>query len=171
MRAGHYMDKAWFGLLSAIIGATIGIAATYIKIRHDEKLERRRLYLQKLEEVHKIITKIMYINLTNAEIAKSMSPISWASVAKPLTKYDNEPFVVLGMLIDFYFSDLRFFYDGLDKLRINFIALLKRFNECKVDKQNIPKELLNQLNDQYILFNDDCLKLQRKIIEISKKYL
>ena len=57
------MDKELYGIIGAVAGAFaggfIGIAGTYLKMRHDERTEKNRLYREKLETLFEEVSALL----------------------------------------------------------------------------------------------------------------
>lgn len=162
------MGKEWFALIGVLVGGAITYGVTYLKMRHDEKRDRVKLYLQKLEDMHKAVNKITEI-YSHIWI-EHVSIIKFGF--KEPTKYEKPiPIDELKMLIDFYAPQLSVFVDQLEHSRKEYGKILMRCYEADELDMAEKVQLGKQVGQGYDLIVKCCGYLKREIIKESKVYL
>lgn len=95
------MEKEYVSILSFVLGSGITFGINYLKMRHDEKKEKRVIYVQKLEEGHKTITAIreIYRHLFLEHLMIISHGIEAASIDTRVKNHTNEFWGELNRLV------------------------------------------------------------------------
>jgi len=162
----------WLGPALALIGVLIGGIITYIvtrtKLRHDKSLEKDKLYLEKLEQLYRTITNLIYIYRSN---------MSSALYGKGDNKLPTIPIDQIDMLIGFYAPELNDDFQQLERARSDYgkvkaefdVYRIMRRKEKKDFEPNIIKEIKSRIGQAYDQLEDRCKLLQNKVKAISNE--
>jgi hypothetical protein len=169
------MGKEWIGIIGVIVGGTITFLVTYLKQKNDEKIKKKELYLQKLEELHEVLTNVIENYKT-----VSMWAIHWLvhghihdreaqSFKESYIDYKKLPIVKLRMLIGIYAFILK-----NDLLRIvnfdkDFDKVVKKSFHAKTSEEK--KQLREIIESKTVKIENICIELQDKVVLETQKYL
>jgi len=163
------MDKEYIGLLGVLVGSAVIYGMNYLQMRYDDKKEKRKLYSNKLEEAHKIITEIRQIY--RSEFGNHLRIINNGITAASNKCEKPIPIDHIKMLIDFYAPRLRGKLEKFEKYRTEYGKMLAICLDAdKLDNAKKAK-LKHMLSDGSGLIEKFCGELQKEISFEARKYL
>jgi gas vesicle protein len=156
-------------LTGAIIGAGIAILNARYQIKTQEKREKNKYIVSKLEDIFESISQFRKSYKENS--LAWMKTLSSAQSELNLETKTNAPLERLQMLIGFYAPELKPELTKLLECRENYgDVLVDNFGVHKKDEQS-RKKYLGALFHEERKISEQCDKIQEGLIFISKKYL
>jgi hypothetical protein len=152
--------SAWIGIIGTVIGALLAGSAAWLNSRlqlhSQEKRERKKLFLSKLEELYELVAQF-----------KRSCEMS-AAPQEPINVSDIPPLPIekLQMLIGLYAPELEFLLGQLFLRHEEFGAAL--IGGVHHDTRH---DFLGNIVGTSTLLNQTCEQLQREIVSLSKKFI
>lgn len=154
-------------LLGVIIGGGITLLSNKLRIDHEEKLEKGKRMLGKLEEAHEHLTTI---SLMFKKMYGKHSSLLLLNHKIEDTNNKRIPFEELDMLISFYSPKL------VPDVK-NLVTVCQNYGSTSVDVEFRTPEskedreaLLEKVNEQYFLVDEATNDLKEKISAIAQKH-
>jgi len=163
------MEKEYIGLMGVVIGGIVAYGISFLQMRNDERKDKRKMCLQKLEESHKTITMIREIYLHNftSHIMIINHGIEAASEeSKKALPIDN-----LKMLINFYIPRLRHNFEEFEKYRKEYGQILMLCMDAERLDSSAKSELKKRVSDGDGIIGQYCTDMQKQISKEANEYL
>ncbi len=163
------MEKEYIGLIGVIIGGGIAYGINYLRMRNDERKDKRKMFLQKLEKGHKTITMIreIYLHSFTDHIMIINHGIEGASKrSKKAIPIDD-----LKMLIDFYIPCLRPKFEEFEKYRKEYGKILMLCMDADKLDSSKKSKLKKMISDGHGLIEKYCTDMQKEILKEANRYL
>ena len=169
------MDKELYGIIGTVAGAFaggfIGIAGTYLKMRHDERTERNRLYREKLEALFEEVSALLKYHDKMFVAGFKKKKLDVREMADWFLGINDERVL---MLIAFYAR-------GLNEKYLGCLATVEEFNKALTEQHgkfiNInedgtaDEETIEKLIEKRGKVQKAYKKMQSAIAKESEKYI
>jgi Na+/phosphate symporter len=161
------MYKEWIPVIAALLGVIVGGAVTsfikWFELRHQIKLEERKLMLTKLEELHREISSISSsFQNYNAQVFKIILGDEIAGIEQRMTDVANS-LIKIGTLLYIYAPDLK---TKWHELNVAFFEMNKIFVH-QIGRNSLTIEQTKPMIEH--LFNL-CGDIQSQIQKKTRKY-
>ena len=160
------MEVAWIGVIGTVSGVILGGGITFVasilKLRQEDKLDRRKILIERLEESHTCLEKIKEAaNLLNAGVLKKMAMKSNFEVMLK----EKIPMERLSMLIHFYSPTLA---KNVEPMEIKFSQLLRQVGKVIMSIEPNDEERgesIVQCAELAKEISDQASEIQKKLAE------
>lgn len=167
------LSKELIGIIGTVVGVLAGYGISYFttqaKIKHDEKLERNRRQLSKLEHAHELFSKVSHqTGLFNAQILMYLTHDIPMDPQKIGEKF---PIDKLQMYVDFYSPEVSLI---VNKIKIKWFEYARVIVEVILKPNKTSKEIADCIiksTEFYTEIDELCKQGKDQIVQMSKKYL
>ena len=166
------MSATWIGLIGALVGTLFGGLITFItnwqRIQNEDRINKRNIYLDKLEEAYSYLTRVKHA----AGVLKTSSIIKLAHGYDDMKKLNEEvPVEQAIMLIRFYSSHLE---DELNPLEAQWIKVSESIGQVIFSQKLTDEEkgeLIIKVSKEVGFLSDLITVLQQKLAHHVKSFL
>jgi len=172
-------------LFGVVVGAALGWLSSRYQLRYQEARDRKRLILEKLEELHELLSRYSYglYSMMQQSTMNELEDISSRIIPPHMMpkRPENDVEVVsndrLRALVGFYAPDLTEDLEELEKVGGDFCEMMIRSQASRVLEMLNDKIAQDQktddkkLNQQFEKVFKSCESIQRKVVELSKTYV
>ena len=160
------MDK-WIGTVAALVGVLLGGLISYTttskQLQQQIRIERQRLDIEKMEELH---TKLSRLELSYRTMDRAAS-----NPAEKLEKELDIPIDRIKMLVGFYAPELNPDVEHLEQLSDEFtqdFADVVVWTTKKVPRADIEEEK-KKMNTDYEAVKQQCHLMQSKVVDMFQR--
>ena len=164
--------NTWTAIVASLLGVIVGGGLSWLSARsqskRDERREKRKHILAKLEELHEVISAYRHeFNLlTSDRFAVASGAAGWyEKESKPLPKEK------LRMLVGFYASDLVSFLERVEQAGNEQRAVALQCASIHRESEPARSQLVGALMEKQQQTDLACEAMQKQIVLLSKKYL
>jgi hypothetical protein len=176
--------KEFQGLLGVVVGALLGWLTSRYQLRYQVSRDRKKLILEKLEELHELLSKYSYglFSMMHQHTVRQLEEIASRIIPPRLMPKRPEADVEivsedrLRALVGFYAPELTDDLEALEKLGGDFGEMMVKSEAGRALDMLEEKVSQNQgvddktLAEQFEKIYKACENLQRRVVALSKKY-
>jgi len=167
------ISKELIGVIGTVAGVLAGYGISYFttqtKIKHDEKLERNRRQLSKLERAHELFSKVSHqTGLLNSQILMYLTHDIQLDFQKVGEKF---PLDNLQMYVDFYAPEVS---QIVKEINDEWFGYARVIGEVILKPNKTSQERADYIiksTEFYTKIDKLCKQGKNQIVEMSKKYL
>ena len=172
-------------LIGVVVGAALGWLTSRYQLRYQESRDRKRLVLEKLEELHELLSKYsfglfstMQQNAMNHLEAVSIKVIPRRMMPKrPESDVEIVSNDRLRALVGFYAPDLKQDLEELERVGGDFCEMMIKSEAGRVlemldEEVSQDKKIDGKtLSQQFERVFESCESMQRRVVDLSKKHI
>jgi hypothetical protein len=169
-KIGILVMNAWVGIIGTLAGTILGGSLTWLNMRfqlkHQEGRERKKLLLEKLEELHEDLSAYSqsYNQLISARLETLTNGEKWPADSPNLLPK-------LRMLVGFYAPELRETLIRVEQCREEGGDVLGKCIGLERKKESEQKEVVGALFSFQRKLLRACEEMQAEVVALSKDYL
>jgi hypothetical protein len=163
---------SWLPLIGVLLGGLLtgrfACLTLWLQLRHQKQQERNKLYREKLQELHEVVSEIKNVyNRTTGAAALSLAG------AQPFTNRAGPPLPIerLQMLVRFYAPRLESRLQKLLQSREQFAQLLIRRVGMEAQTRATIQGYLGDLHSVSSDLDRNAEEMQQAIVELSRNYI
>ena len=163
------MESAWIGLFGVLIGAGIGFCGNYLKMRHDDKAEKRRLFLQKLEAIYRQVSTYHDLN-TKFHLGFKYNFYGSSDGKDVRDQTKQVDLTEISLLINFYAPELKEFFDHFSGCVAEYLKTTLQLGNLQSSGKNVDDDLMVKLEKAYELLRKSFHLFEKSITAMSRRF-